>query len=194
MNYCTECGQRLKLRIPDHDDRERHVCEACGCVHYVNPRIIVCAIPAWEDQVLLCKRAIEPRYGTWTLPGGFMEVGESTQEAATRETREEAGASIEVLELYSLFNVIHIDQVHLFFRATLLTPEFAAGVESLEVGLFREVDVPWDNIAFPAVAETLRQYYRDLRAGNFRLRLADVLIGADNTRLICAHNFLHDDA
>jgi ADP-ribose pyrophosphatase YjhB (NUDIX family) len=193
MNYCTECGERLQLRIPDHDDRERHVCGTCGHIHYVNPRIIVCAIPAWEEKVLLCKRAIEPRYGTWTLPGGFMEVGESTQEAAARETREEAGASIEVLELYSLFNVIHIDQVHLFFRATLHTPAFAAGIESLEVGLFREAEVPWDNIAFPAVAETLRQYFRDLRAGNFRLRLADVLIGADNSRLIRPHNFLHDE-
>ncbi|MGA0805684.1 MAG: NUDIX hydrolase [Pseudohongiellaceae bacterium] len=194
MNYCTECGKRLRLRIPDHDDRERHVCEDCGHIHYVNPRIIVCAIPAWGDRVLLCKRAIEPRYGTWTLPGGFMELGESTQEAAARETREEAGASIEVLELYSMFNVIHIDQVHLFFRASLHTPQYTAGVESLEVDLFREAEVPWDNIAFPAVAATLRQYFRDLREGAFRLRLADVRIDADNGRLIRPLNFIHDEA
>jgi ADP-ribose pyrophosphatase YjhB (NUDIX family) len=193
MNYCSQCGERVHLRIPHHDDRERHVCGACGHVHYLNPRIIVCAIPAWEDQVLLCKRAIEPRFGTWTLPGGFMELGESTQEAAARETREEAGASIEVLELYSMFNVIHIDQVHLFFRAKLYTPEYAAGVESLEVGLFREHEVPWHSIAFPAVAATLRQYFSDLRGGTFRLRLADVRIGADNGRLIHPHNFLHDE-
>lgn len=193
MKFCTECGAPLVLRIPAHDDRERHVCSRCGHVHYVNPRLIVCSIPTWQDQVLLCKRAIEPRYGTWTLPGGFMEVGESTQEAAARETREEAGASIEVHELYSLFNVIHIDQVHLFFRASLLSPDHAAGIESLEVGLFREPEVPWDNIAFPAVAATLRQYFRDLRAGNFRLRLADVLLDSDNGRLIRPHNFIHDE-
>jgi len=193
MNYCTACGSRLQLRIPPHDDRQRHVCDNCGLVHYVNPRLIVCSIPTWEDKVMLCKRAIEPRYGTWTLPGGFMELGESTQEAAARETREEAGASIDVHELYSMFNVIHIDQVHLFFRATLQTPDYKAGVESLEVGLFREHEVPWDNIAFPAVAATLRQYYRDLRASNFRLRLADVLVGADNVRLIRPHNFIHDE-
>lgn len=193
MKFCTECGASLQLRIPPHDDRQRHVCDGCGHIHYVNPRLIVCSIPTWEDKVLLCKRAIEPRHGTWTLPGGFMELGESTQEAAARETREEAGASIEVHELYSLFNVIHIDQVHLFFRASLLTPDHAAGVESLEVGLFREHDVPWDNIAFPAVAATLRQYFRDLRAGSFSLRLADILLDADNGRLIRPHNFIHDD-
>ena len=130
---------------------------------------------------------------TWTLPGGFMELGESTQEAAARETREEAGASIDVLELYSMFNVIHIDQVHLFFRANLHAPRYAAGVESLEVALFREHEVPWDNIAFPAVAATLRQYFRDLRAGAFRLKLADVLVDADNGRLIRPHYFIHDE-
>lgn len=193
MKFCTECGGTLELRIPEHDDRERHVCGSCAHVHYVNPRLIVCAIPTWQDRVLLCKRAIEPRYGTWTLPGGFMELGESTQEAAARETREEAGANIEVHELYSLFNVIHIDQVHLFFRASLLTPDYTAGIESLDVGLFREPEVPWDNIAFPAVAATLRQYFRDLRAGNFRLRLADVLLDSDNGRLIRPHNFIHDE-
>jgi ADP-ribose pyrophosphatase YjhB (NUDIX family) len=193
MKFCTECGGPLELRIPTHDDRERKICSRCGHVHYENPRIVVCSIPTWQDQILLCKRAIEPRYGTWTLPGGFMELGESTQEAAARETREEAGASIEVHELYSLFNVIHIDQVHLFFRASLLSPDFCAGIESLEVGLFREPEVPWDNIAFPAVAATLRQYFRDLRAGNFSLRLADILLDSDNGRLIRPHNFIHDE-
>lgn len=193
MNFCSECGSKVALRIPDHDDRERHVCTACGYIHYVNPRLIVCAIPAWKDQVLLCRRAIEPRHGLWTLPGGFMEIGETTQEAAARETREEAGAAIEVHELFSLFNVTHIDQVHLFFRASLLTPDFAPGIESLEAALFREPDVPWREIAFPAVAVTLRQYFQGLRSGNFNLRLADVRMAPDNTRLILPHNFLHDD-
>ena len=189
MNYCTQCGKALSLRIPELDDRERYVCDGCGHIHYENPRIIVCALPVWEDRVLLCKRAIEPRFGTWTLPGGFMENGESTLQAALRETQEEAGARIRVGELYSLFNVLHINQVHLFFRATLLDLDFAPGEESLEVALFSEAEIPWEEIAFPAVGATLRQFFLDLPRGNFPLKLADVILDADNNRTIKAHNF-----
>lgn len=188
MKYCSLCGHTLSLRIPEADDRERHVCDNCGHVHYVNPRIIVCALPCFEDKVLLCKRAIEPRYGLWTLPGGFMELGESTLDAAKRETLEEAGARIDVLELYAMYHILHIDQVHLFYRARLRDLDFAPGSESLDVKLLREADVPWQDMAFPAVTDTLRQYFRDLPSGRFPLRLADVRVGANNSRTITYHD------
>ncbi len=188
MKYCSLCGHTLSLRIPEADDRERHVCDNCGHVHYVNPRIIVCALPSFEDKVLLCKRAIEPRYGLWTLPGGFMELGESTLDAAKRETLEEAGARIDVLELYAMYHILHIDQVHLFYRARLRDLDFAPGIESLDVKLLSEADVPWQDMAFPAVTDTLRQYFRDLPSGRFPLRLADVRVGANNSRTITYHD------
>lgn len=188
MKFCTLCGQNLSLRIPAADDRERHVCDGCGHVHYLNPRIIVCALPCFEDKVMLCKRAIEPRYGLWTLPGGFMELGESTLDAARRETFEEAGARIDVTELYALYHILHIDQVHMFYRARLRDLDFAAGSESLDVQLFTESEVPWQEIAFPAVADTLRNYFRDLPTGRFPLRLADVKLDANNGRTIHFHD------
>jgi len=194
MKFCTLCGNKLILRIPEADDRERHVCNACGHVHYLNPRIIVCAIPVWEDRILLCKRAIEPHYGLWTLPGGFMENDETTQNAASRETLEEAGASIEVHDLYSMFNVSHINQVHLFFRASLTSPRFSPGKESLEVGLFSRDEIPWNEIAFATVESTLRQYFADMPTKEFPLKLGDVIIGPDKRRIIRAHNFIHDES
>ena len=189
MKYCNLCGHSVSLRIPESDDRERHVCDFCGEIHYLNPRIIVCSIPCYEDKILLCKRAIEPRHGLWTLPGGFMENGESTLQAAIRETHEEANAKIGTLELYSLFNVIHINQVHLFFRANLLNLDFSPGRESLEVALFKQDEIPWDNIAFAAVGSTLQQYFLDLPHGHFPLRIADVNLDENNNRIINPHNF-----
>lgn len=189
ISFCNLCGSSLSLRIPATDDRARHICDACGHVHYQNPRIIVCALPCFEDKVLMCKRAIEPRYGLWTLPGGFMENGESTLDAAVRETLEEANARIRIHDLYSLYNVIHINQVHLFFRAELLDLDFSAGTESLEVALFDEHDMPWDSMAFPAVTSTLQQYFLDLPQQRFPLRLADVVVSATNGRSIRPHNF-----
>jgi ADP-ribose pyrophosphatase YjhB (NUDIX family) len=187
MKFCTLCGTSLTLRIPEADDRERHVCDGCGHVHYQNPRIIVCALPCFEDKVLLCRRAIEPRHGLWTLPGGFMELGESTLDAARRETLEEAGARIDVLELYAMYHILHIDQVHMFYRARLRDLDFAAGIESLEVQLFREDEIPWHEMAFPAVSDTLRHYFRDRPAQQFPLRLADVIVDANNSRTIKLH-------
>jgi len=188
MKFCTLCGQNLSLRIPDTDDRARHVCDNCGHVHYENPRIVVCALPSYEDKVLLCKRAIEPRYGLWTLPGGFMELGETTLDAARRETLEEAGARIDVTELYAMYHVLHIDQVHMFYRARLRDLDFAAGDESLDVRLLREDEIPWNEIAFLSVADTLRNYFRDLPTGRFPLRLADVRVSANNNRTITFHD------
>lgn len=174
MNYCSVCGAPVELRIPTDDNRKRYVCTACGEVHYQNPKLIVGAIPEWQDQILLCRRAIEPRHGLWTLPAGFMENGESTVEAAARETLEEANAQVSIGELYSLYNLPYINQVHLLFRARLLNLDFSPGAESLEVRLFSEEDIPWDSLAFRAVRFTLQHYFSDRKAGDFRFRIGDL--------------------
>lgn len=166
MNFCSDCGQPVSLETPPDDNRLRHVCGACGTIHYQNPKLVVGSIPLWlrsgQPQVLLCRRAIEPRRGYWTLPAGFMENAETTEEAAERETLEEAGARIALQGLFSLMNVPHVHQVHLFYRAELLDLAFAAGTESLEVKLFRETEIPWQEIAFPTVSQTLELFLGDL--------------------------------
>jgi len=175
MKYCSECGSPVSLRVPEGDNRPRYACEHCGTIHYQNPNMVVGCIPEWEGRVLLCRRAIEPRYGLWTLPAGFMENGESTQQGAARETLEEADARVEIGPLYSLFNLPHINQVYLLYRGRLLDRDFGPGVESLEVRLFSEDEVPWDRLAFPVVTETLRLYFADRANGGFSLRSGDML-------------------
>jgi ADP-ribose pyrophosphatase YjhB (NUDIX family) len=170
MKYCSQCGSQVEITIPTGDNRPRHVCQACGTIHYQNPKVVVGCIPVWEDSVLLCRRAIEPRYGFWTLPAGFMENGETSQQGAARETLEEACARVDVEGLYTLFNLPHISQVYLLFRSRLLDLDFAAGEESLEVGLFEEAAIPWDEIAFPVIRESLRLYFGDREQGIFPLR------------------------
>lgn len=167
MRFCNLCGGALELRIPLDDNRERHVCISCGQIHYQNPKIIVGAIPEYQGTILLCRRAIEPRYGLWTLPAGFMENGETTAEGAARETLEEANATVEIGELYSLYNVPHINQVHMLYRASLGAPDFSAGAESLDVKLFAEGDIPWNEIAFRPVKLTLEHYFSDRISGDF---------------------------
>lgn len=166
MKFCSECAHPVSLQIPPDDNRPRYVCTQCGTIHYQNPKMVIGSIPAWkedgETRILLCKRAIEPRYGYWTLPAGFMENEETTGEAALRETFEEAGARIDLHELFTLINVPHVHQVHMFYRATLLDLDYAAGTESLEVALFTEAEIPWDDIAFPTVEHTLRCFFSDL--------------------------------
>lgn len=159
--FCAHCGAPIVRRIPAGDSRERDCCDACGAIHYVNPRPVVGTIPVWNEQILLCRRAIEPRHGYWTLPAGFMEVGESTAEGAQRETMEEAGARIELGPLFTMLDVPHVEQVHIFFRARLLDLDFAPGPESLEVRLFHEPEVPWQDLAFRTVATTLRLFFAD---------------------------------
>ena len=161
MKFCSDCGAAVDFRIPPGDDRERFVCTACETIHYINPRLIVGCLPTWGEQVLLCRRAIEPRRGLWTLPAGFMENGESTEEAALRETLEEAQASVDIRSLFSVITVPHIDQVHIFFLAEMRTPEFGAGEESLDVQLFSPEDIPWDEMAFPTVNKTLNLWLKD---------------------------------
>jgi ADP-ribose pyrophosphatase YjhB (NUDIX family) len=165
MNFCSKCGSSIQLQTPPDDTRERHVCSQCGTIHYQNPRNVVGTIPVWQDQVLLCRRAIQPRHGYWTLPAGFLEVNESTQQGAQRETLEEAGAVVQIGPLFSLLNVTHVHQVHLFYLAKLTSPQFSAGVESLEVELFNEEDIPWSDIAFPTVKKTLEWFFHDRKTG-----------------------------
>ena len=174
MKYCSACGCLVSLKIPPGDNRERSVCDACGVIHYRNPKLVTGCIPVWEDKILLCRRAIEPRYGLWTLPAGFMENGETTTEAGKRETLEEANAEVEVEALFSLINIPYIDQVYLFFRAKLLNLDFSPGEESLDVKLMGEEEIPWDTIAFPAVTDTLRWYFEDRKAGEFKTHTGDI--------------------
>jgi len=166
MKFCSECAHPISLLIPPDDNRERYVCEQCGTIHYQNPKMVIGTIPVWEEngeiKVLLCKRAIEPRYGFWTLPAGFMENNETTRDAAIRETSEEAGANIQIGELFSLLNVPHVHQVHMFYQAKLLDLNYQAGIESLEVCLFSEKEIPWKEIAFPTVSYTLQSFFSDL--------------------------------
>jgi ADP-ribose pyrophosphatase YjhB (NUDIX family) len=167
INFCCTCAAPVTVQVPAGDNLPRHVCSACGAVHYRNPRLVVGTLPVWEDRVLLCRRAIEPRMGCWTLPAGFMENLESVAEAALRETREEAGANIEIGDLYTMISVPHISQVHVIYRATLLDLDFAPGEETLETALFEEAAIPWDEIAFRTVAMTLRHYFADRSHGRF---------------------------
>ena len=165
MNFCSHCGQKVHFRVPADDTRERHICDDCGTIHYENPRNVVGTIPVWDNKILLCKRAIDPRLGYWTLPAGFLEIGESTSAGASRETFEEAGAVVEVGGLFSLLNVPHIGQVHMFYLAQMSSADFSAGVESLEVDLFDEKDIPWDELAFPTVVQTLKWFFEDRASG-----------------------------
>ena len=175
MKFCSECGAPVQLSLPQDDHRERHVCTVCGTIHYQNPKLIAGAIPEWTDgRILLCRRAIEPRSGFWTLPAGFMENGETTSQAAARETLEEANARIEVLGLYAMYNLPYINQVQLLFRAKLLDLDFSPGVESLEVALFGENEIPWDTLAFRPILYTLENFFSDRRRDNFIFRTTDL--------------------
>ncbi len=175
MNFCSSCGAKVTLRIPPGDTYPRHVCDACGTVHYRNPLLVIGTIPEWEDKVLLCRRAIEPRLGLWTLPAGFMELGETTAQAALRETMEEAQARVELGELFSMLSVPNVDQVHLFYRARLLDTDFSPGTESLEVALFSESEIPWKEIAFRTISTTLKYFYSDRKEGRFLLHAGEIL-------------------
>ena len=160
--------------MPTADNRERAVCSACGEIHYENPLNVVGTVPVWGEQVLLCRRAIEPRHGLWTLPAGFMELGESTADGALRETVEEAGAKVEMQALFSVISVVRVGQVHLFYRARMLDASLDPGPESLEARLFREDEVPWDELAFRTVRQTLEWFFEDRRLGSFSVHTGDI--------------------
>ena len=174
MKFCTSCASPLNIELPQGDSRERHVCSECGEIHYQNPKIVTGCIPEWEDRILLCRRAIQPRHGFWTLPAGFMENGESAQQGAARETMEEANAKVRIFQLYATFNLPHIDQVYMLFRGQLLDTDFSPGEESLETRLYRESEIPWDELAFAVVRETLVHYFSDRKQGAFVPRVGDI--------------------
>jgi ADP-ribose pyrophosphatase YjhB (NUDIX family) len=183
MKFCPECAHPVSHIVPPDDNRLRYVCTACGVIHYQNPKMVIGSIPVWERNgefsVMLCKRAIEPRRGYWTLPAGFMENNETTAEAAIRETVEEAGAHIALQEPFSLLSVPHVDQVHLFYRATLLDLDYEAGTESLEVRMFAEPDIPWGELAFQTVSHTLQFFFSDAEkvrhGGSYGFHTHDIL-------------------
>ena len=174
FKHCKVCGGQAIYQVPADDNRERATCTACGEIHYENPINVVGTVPVWGDQVLLCRRNIEPRYGLWTLPAGFMELGETVAEGAVRETVEEAGARIELEGLYTVLNVVRVGQVHFFYRARLLDTDFAPGPETIEAQLFAEAAIPWEQLAFRTVRETLRRYFEDRRRGRFDIHCADI--------------------
>ncbi|HSN04672.1 MAG TPA: NUDIX hydrolase [Nitrospira sp.] len=174
MKFCSSCGAPVSQKIPPGDNVLRFVCEHCQAIHYHNPKIVAGCIPEWGDDILLCRRAIEPRLGFWTFPAGFMEIGESTEEAAARETKEEAQAEVEIVSLYAVLSMPHIGQVYMVFRGRLTAPEFGAGSESLEVRLFPRHAIPWEEMAFPVVANALRRYVKDAEEGRFSLHLGSV--------------------
>lgn len=176
IKHCRDCGTAVVYRVPDDGDTKlRAVCPKCGTTHYENPLNVVGTVPYWGDKVLLCKRNIEPRKGKWTLPAGFMELYETTAQGAARETVEEAGAQFEMEGLFSILNVARVGQVHLFYTARLLSDRFDPGYETMETGLFAEADIPWDEIAFRTVKETLEHYFADRREGQLSIHTIDIV-------------------
>ncbi|MBM87474.1 MAG: NUDIX hydrolase [Gammaproteobacteria bacterium] len=176
MKFCHHCAAPLIVRVPEGDDKPRHCCNDCQSIFYQNPKNVVGTVPIYKNKVLLCKRAIQPRIGKWTLPAGFMENGESSLSGAIRETKEEAGATALTGEnsLYTLFNLPAINQVYMFFRADLLDLNFNPGIESEATALFSEEEIPWSEIAFPVVKSTLEHYFLDSKSNHFPVRMFDV--------------------
>ena len=181
MNYCSHCGARVSLKVPPGDNFPRHVCDHCGTIHYQNPKVVVGALATWDDKILMCKRAIEPRYGCWTLPAGFMDNNETCGEAAIRETAEEAGARIALGPMFTFVDLPHISQIHIIYRARLLDLDFQPGEESLEATLMSEEQIPWDEIAFRSVSYTLKAFFEDQRRGLFDLHTTSLSIPLPDT-------------
>jgi ADP-ribose pyrophosphatase YjhB (NUDIX family) len=176
IKHCKNCGAAVLYRLPDDGDtKERAVCTVCQTIHYENPLNVVGTVPYWGNKILLCKRNIEPRFGKWTLPAGFMELFETLAEGAARETLEEAGAQFEMEDIFSILNVARVGQVHMFYRARLLSNTFNPGFETIEARLFAEEEIPWDEIAFRTVKATLEHYFADRRAGQFSFHAIDIV-------------------
>ncbi len=176
MKYCSACGSSdVAVRVPAGDHMPRYVCSACGVIHYQNPKVVVGCLPEWESRVLLCKRAIEPRHGLWTLPAGFLENGETVTAGAARETLEEASARVDIGELYTMISLPQINQIYVMFRARLVDLDFRPGPESLEVRLFHEDEIPWDRLAFRTIGRTLRNYFLDRKLGRFPVHVSTLV-------------------
>jgi len=181
MNFCTACGHETTEKVPLGDQKLRQVCSSCGFIHYVNPKVICGALVLWEGKVLLCRRAIEPRYGLWTLPAGYMELFETMEQGAARETREEAEAEVEIEQLYCMYNIPRIGQIYVLFKTQLIAGEFGAGEETLESRLFDESEIPWADLAFPSVERTLRHYFEDRKNQVFPMHLETLGSRLDHT-------------
>lgn len=170
IKFCTQCGSETSELIPDGDQKLRHVCMKCETIHYQNPKIITGCLIEHDNKILLCRRAIEPQAGKWTLPAGFMENNETCEQGAVRETQEEANAEVSDIKLYTVFDIPHISQVYMIYRAKLNSLDFYPGSESLEVKLFNRNEIPWQELAFSVIRETLINYYSDIKTGDYKLR------------------------
>ena len=175
MNYCPNCSAKVSLKIPEGDNRERYVCDSCNTIHYSNPNVVVGTLPAFEDKILLCKRAIEPRVGLWTVPAGFLENGESLLQGAWRETKEETQAEVDIKEILTIFNIPQINQIYVIYRADIEDNSFGPTSESLDVQLFSYDEVPWEELAFPFVPKTINHYYECLKTKKFNLHTEDII-------------------
>jgi len=174
MKFCSECAHPISVLVPDGDERPRFVCEQCGTIHYRNPLVVVGCVPEWKGKILLCRRAIEPRLGYWTVPAGFLENGETTEEGAARETLEEACAKVEIGTALAMIHVVHVNQIHLMYRARLKDGQYGVGQESLETELFDRSEIPWEELAFPSISFSLERYFHDLDRGANDFHLHDV--------------------
>jgi ADP-ribose pyrophosphatase YjhB (NUDIX family) len=178
MNYCSNCGQPVELKLPPGDHLPRHMCAACGTIHYRNPKVIVGCVPeAADGRVLICKRNIEPRLGLWTIPAGFLEMGETTAEGAARETLEEAQARVEVLDLFAVIGVPYVSQIYMVHRGRLLDPHHAPTPESSETRLVAESEIPWEQIAFPTIHHSLKYFFADRAQGVKGVHVEDLSFG-----------------
>lgn len=184
MKFCSACGEKVSFLVPEGDNRQRYVCQSCQAIHYENPKIVTGCIAQWQDKILLCKRAIEPRYGLWTLPAGFMENQETSLQGAARETAEEANAEVENMQLFCVFSVAHINQVYTMYRGDLVGGKASAGEESLDVALLSEDEVPWQEIAFQVINETLKLYYQDRKQGRFKTHYGDIIKQDDDSYIV----------
>ena len=170
MKYCSNCGEEVQLKIPEGDNRKRHCCNKCDSIHYQNPNLVVGTLPVKENRILLCKRAINPRYGLWTLPAGFLENGETVQQGAFRETLEETATEVEIKSLYAIFDIPQISQIYMLYIAKVKKNDFQPTSESLEVKLFDQNEIPWKDLAFPFVKSVLDHYFKDVKTGVFSLK------------------------
>lgn len=181
MNFCRNCGSKTVDKVPLGDHQVRQVCTQCNTIHYVNPKVICGSLTLWDNKVLLCRRAIEPRYGLWTLPAGYMELFETMEQGAARETREEAEAEITIEQLYCTYNIPRIGQIYVLFKANLIDGKFGAGDETIESRLFSEDEIPWNDLAFPSVERTLRHYFEDRKSNHFPTHLETLGSRLDHT-------------
>lgn len=187
MKFCSDCGSAVVLKIPESDNRARYICSSCQHIHYQNPKVVTGCIPQWQDKVLICKRAIEPRINCWTLPAGFMENGETIQEGAARESLEEANAVMQDMQLFSVYSIPHISQVYILYIATVKDGKANSGAETLETKFVTQDQMPWDELAFPVVVESLKLYYQDKQKGKFTTHYGDILKQPDQSIIVVNH-------